>query len=289
MKSIYLTAGQVSDVFNELKNILNGTLTLEGNEYTLALNSGFAKGKIQGTTFDDGMVFMQFDIVFFSDAILSMETLHNSPIFFAYCSEGFLKHSFGMQGNKKSIEKNNSAVLKSNSKVNGVLHFEKNIPVQLSVIGIGTKKIANASNPILIKKLRNTFFKEKSNYLRIESQNSEIIQKLNELNMIPKKGIVQNLHKKNILEMILELEIKQNTDTFTMISDVIYTSTLKQIDEIKRMTTLVINFPVQLFTTEFLMPKIGAITNKWQEGFKFMFNGALNDFLNFIRIEKQGI
>ncbi|MDR6843673.1 hypothetical protein [Flavobacterium granuli] len=289
MKSIYLTAGQTSDVFNELKDILNGTLTFENNEYTLTLDSNFVKGKIQGTVFDEGMIYMQFDIVFFNDVILSMESLQTSPLFFTYCSEGFFKHSFGLQGDKKKLEKNNSGVLKSTAKVNSILYFERNVSTQFSVIGIGTNKISKDINHMLIKRLRNTFFNNNSDYLQVRTQNQKISLKINELNTIPQEVLFRNLSKKRILETILEMEIKQNTDSFSEISYAIHSSAVRQIDEIKRISNLTINYSQQLFTSEYFMPKIAVINNKLQEGFKSMFIRPVHDFQNYIRIERQRI
>ncbi|MEA9415453.1 AraC family transcriptional regulator [Flavobacterium sp. PL02] len=286
MKNIYLKAGKAQDVFNELKESLKGTLTLNNEEYNLALESDFVKGNIEGITFQEGMAYMQFDLVFSDDVMLSMESFKTSPILFAYCSEGALKHSFGENGDKKSLKKYNSGVLKSSSSINSILYFEKNIPIKFSIIGVGISVSTNGHNDDLINKLKNTFLNKKENYLDIRFQNFKIAEKIEEFNAITQTGIVRSLLKKGILQIILAMEIEQHTDNFTKISQAITCLTLKQIDEIKRISNFIINFPAEEFTIKFLTQKTGLSPNKLQEGFKLVHNRTVNDFITFMRIEK---
>lgn len=288
MKSIYLKAGKTQDVFDDLKDNFNGTLIVNNNEYNLALRADFAKGNIKGITFPDGMTYMEFDVVFYEDVRLSMESFTNSPIFFAYCSQGSLKHSFGEQGEKKRIKKQYSGILKSAARVNSILHFEKQIPIKFSVIGIGTNTIASEENAELVNKLKDIFFKTKEDYLNIRVQNSKIADKIKELNALTQKGIVGNLLKNRILENILEMEIEQNTDGFSEIVTAINSFTLKRMDEIKRASDFVMNFPAE-FATKFLALKTGLFANKRQEGFKLISSRTIHDFLIFMKIERQRI
>lgn len=283
MKSIYLKAGKTQDVFNDLKDGFNGTLIVNGNEHHLALSTHFAKGNIKGTTFPDGMIYMEFELVFFDDVRLSLEPLTNSPIFFSYCSLGSLQHSFGEQGKKKRINKQYSGILKSAAKVNSILHFEKDIPLRFSVIGIGTNTSTSDKNAELTKKLKNTFFNTKEDYLKIRVQNSKIADKIKELNTLP-MGIVGN----EIMNHILEMEIEQNTEGFSEIVETIHSFTMERINEIKKVSDFIMNFPA-VFVTNFLALKTEFFTNKFQEGFKLISSRTIHNFLIFIKIERQRI
>ncbi|MBF7091511.1 helix-turn-helix transcriptional regulator [Flavobacterium sp. ALJ2] len=286
MKSIYLKAGKAQDVFNELKKNLTGRLTSNNGEYNLALESDFVKGNIEGMTFQEGMTYMQFEIVFSDDVILSIESYKTSPIFFAYCSEGSMMHSFGVNGDKKHLKKYNSGVLKSTSSINSILYFEKNIPIKFSIIGIGTSAISNVQNDNLIHKLKKTFLKRKDDYVDIRFRNFKIDEKIKEFNSITQTGIVRNLLKKGILQIILAMEIEQHTDSFVKVSEAITCLTLKQIEEIKRISNFIMNFPAEQFTIKFLTQKTGLSPYKLQEGFKLVHSRTVNDFITFMRIEK---
>jgi AraC-like DNA-binding protein len=286
MKSIYLKAGKAQDVFNELKKNLRGILTSNNEEYNLALESDFAKGNIEGMIFQEGMTYMQFEIVFSDDVMLSIELFKTSPIFFAYCSEGSLKHSFGVNGDKNCLKKYNSGVLKSTSSINSILYFEKNIPIKFSIIGIGSSAISNVQNDNMIQKLKNTFLKRKDDYVDIRFRNFKIYEKIEEFNAITQTGIVRNLLKKGILQIILAMEIEQHTDNFVRISEAITCLTLRQIEEIKRISNFIMNFPAEQFTIKFLTQKTGLSPSKLQEGFKLVHSRTVNDFVTFMRIEK---
>lgn len=287
MKSIYLKAGKTQDVFNDLKDGFNGTLMVNGNEYDLALQTDFAKGNIKGTTFPGGMIYMEFDVVFFEAARLSMEPLTNSPIFFAYCSRGSLQHGFGEQGEKKRINKQYSGILKSAAKVNSILHFEKNVPIRFFVIGIGTSANAREENTGLINKLKNTFFNKKKDYLKIRVQNPKIADKIKELYALPTSIVGQEI-KYSILGNILEMEIEQNTEGFSEIVGAIHSFTMERMNEIKKVSDFVMNFPA-VFATRFLALNTELFTNKLQEGFKLIPSRTIHNFLIFMKIERQRI
>jgi hypothetical protein len=290
MKNIYLKAGKTEDVFNDLKDNFKGTLVFNNDEFNLVLSSALARGTIKGITFPEGMTYMQFDLVFHDDVRLSMESLKTSPIFFAYCSQGRMQHSFGEQGGRKIIKKKHSGILKSTSRVNSILHFEKHVPIKFYVIEIGTDTASvNEYNSELIKKLKNTFFHIKEDYLNISHQNSEIAQKIEELNTITHKGIVRNLLINRILENILELEIEQHTDGFSAIAETVSSFTLKQINEIKTMSNFVMNLSLELFTTDFITQKLTLLANRLQKEFKLIFTRSVHDFLIYIRIERERI
>ncbi|HEY6143611.1 MAG TPA: hypothetical protein VIV55_09385 [Flavobacterium sp.] len=288
MKSIYLKAGKTLDVFNDLKNKFKSSLLVNNEEYNLVLKSDFARGTIKGATFSDSMTYMEFDVVFCENVRLSMESFTNSPIFFAYCSQGSLQHSFGEQGEKKRIKKQHSGILKSAASVNSILHFDKQIPIKFSVISIGTNTVGSDENAELINKLKNTFFNREEDYLDIKVQNSKIADKIAALTTLTQKGIVRNLVSNRILESILEIEIEDNRDGFAEILQEINPFTIKRMDEIKRASHLVMNFPVE-FATRLLPQQTGLLINKLQEGFRLVISRTIHDFLIFMRIERQGI
>ncbi|PKB18258.1 hypothetical protein [Flavobacterium sp. 5] len=288
MKSIYLKAGKTQDVFNDLKDNFNGILTLCNDEFNLVVESYFARGNIKGITFPDGMTFLEFDMIFHDDVRLSMELLKTSPIFFAYCSQGTIQHSFGEQGERKSIKKQHTGILKSASSVNSILHFAKHTPTKFYVIEIGID-VVNSQNAELIKKLKNTFFQTKENYLDISYQSLKITQKIEELNMLIQKGNVGKLLKNQILEDIIELEIGKNTDVFTEVAQRINSFRLKQIDEIERVLNFVIDVTFELFTSDFIIQKARLFVNNMQKEFKLIFNRTVHHFLIYFRIERGRI
>ena len=261
MKSIYVKAGKTEDVFNDLKDNFNGTLVVKSNEYNLAVQSDFARGNIKGISFPDGMTYFEFNMFFYENARLSMELFSRLPIFFMYCSEGTLQHSFGEQGEKKRLKEHHRGILKSTKGVNSILYFEREVPIKFSVIGMVTKPIAKGETTELIKKLKNTFFKTTEDYLESSAQNFKITDKIMEFNTVPQQGMVGNVLKNGILENILAMEIEQHTDGFTKMSQALNSIIAKRLDEIKSATTFIINLPVE-FMTKILPHKTRLLINK---------------------------
>lgn len=254
MKSIYLEAGKTHDVFNDLKENFNGALIVNNNEYNLAIQSGFSRGNIKGTSFPGGLSYTEFDLIFFEDTRFSVEMFSGSPVFFAYCSEGNFLHSFGEQGEKKRLKEHHSGILKSTTSANSILYFEKLVPIKFSVIGMVTKPIPNGENTELAKKLKNTFFKTEEDYLKVELQNFKITEKMKELATLTQTGILGNVLKKRIVKSILEIEIAKHTDFFTKLSQVVNTFKAKRLDEIKSVSDFVMNFQSE-YTIKLLSQK----------------------------------
>ena len=290
MKSIYMKAGKTQDVFNDLKDNFNGTLVSNNDEFNLTILSSIAKGNIKGIAYPDGMTYLQFDIIFHEDVRLSMESLNCSPIFFTYCVAGSIQHSFGEQGERKIIKKQQQGILKSTCSVNSILYFEKHVPTKFHVIQIGTNSNdANEQNRELIKKLKNTFFKTKEDYLDISSQNFKIAEKIEALDTMNHKGLIRSLIINRILDNILELEIDLHTDVFSQLAEKISSFTFDKINEIKRVSNLIKNLSLQLFTTDYIIQKALLFSSNLQKEIKMQFNRSIQNFLIYIRIERERI
>ena len=290
MKSIYLKAGKTQDVFNDLKDNFNGTLVSDNDQFNLAVSSNTAKGDIKGIAFPDGMTLIQFEMVFHDDVRLCMELLNCSPLFFIYCVEGTIQHSFGEQGERKIIKKQQQGILKSNRSVNTILHFEKRVPTKFYVIQIGTdSSIHNEQNSGLIEKLKNTFFHTKEDYIEISFQNSQIAEKIEALDTMNHKGQIRSMITNRILENILELEIDHHTDIFSQIGQKISVAALNKIDEIKRVSNFVVDLSLQLFTTDFIIQKVALFSSNLQKELKLLLSRSVHDFLIYIRIERERV
>lgn len=290
MKSLYLKAGKTESVFNDLKDSFNGNLWIHNDEYRLDIRNNFARGTIKGITFPDGLTYMQFEMIFNEETRLSMESLKTSPLFFVYCLQGNVQHSFGEMGERKNIKNQHSGILKSTSRVNSILYFEKNRPIQFYVIQVGTNtENSNEYNDELVKKLKNTFFHINEDYLEISAQDFEITKQLKELNALNHKGIVRNLYMNRILEKILEIEIEQHTDGFSVMAAAIKSFASQQINEIIKISNFASNLYLELFTTDIVIQKAVSFKNKLQKEFKLLFSRSLHEVLIFMRIERGRI
>lgn len=235
MKKLYINTGGINSIFNDLKDSLNGVLTLENNQYNIQVNSKNANGFVSGISLSRQISYLQFDIVFNDDILLSVESNAYSPILFVNCSQGILSHGFGINGDRKKIKPNHTGIIRNTSNINNVFYFEGYKRVQFSVVSCHTSNVENIG---LFSDLNKVFFNASGHYFNVGPKNFKITKKINELNTIPQKGIVKNLLRSRILESILEIELDKHTYGYAKDIKPIITLANKQITELKRVSNL---------------------------------------------------
>jgi hypothetical protein len=237
MKKLYLNTGGINTIFNDLKDSLNGTLTLENNQYNLTVKSKNANGIISGITLNKQIMYIQFDIFFNQDVELSMESFANSPILFTYCFQGDLSHSFGINGERKKIKANQTGIIRNKSNINSVLYFEGCKHIKFSMICNNTNNAEISESSQLFLDLKKVFDSNSGNYIYVGRQNVKIAEKIQEFNTVPQKGIVKNLLKSRVLESILEIELDQHTYGYVKSIKPIVSLANKQIEELKKISS----------------------------------------------------
>ncbi|MEN2401178.1 hypothetical protein GKZ90_0015425 [Flavobacterium sp. MC2016-06] len=238
MRKLYLNTGGFDTIFNELKDSFGGELTSTANEYKLTIKSKWAKGTISGASFEKEMTYLNFDLTFYDDVILSIESNPCAPVFFSYCTKGHFAHSFGANGETKRIKEKHAAIVSNTSAINSVLSFESHKHIQFSVIGVPTFVNAKDQAADFTSELRKKFIHESGNYIFMGVQNSKVNEKFQELNAIPQKGTVRYLLMKSILKEVLEFEIAQHSYNYLNTFDPIVNLAVRQINEIKRISTM---------------------------------------------------
>ncbi|MFV5692728.1 hypothetical protein ACM55K_11940 [Flavobacterium sp. LT1R49] len=255
MKNIYLTTGTINQVFDELEISFKGALNSNNNEFNLTLNSDLIKGNIDAIPFINGITSIQANITFSDDIMLSIESLSKSSILFAYCTEGYIKHSFGVSGHKSTLKKHFSGVVTGSQNVNTLLHFKKNIPVAFSLIKVETENSVNTINDSIISKLKQTFLNKKPNYSYQGIQNLKIAEKFIELNAITEQGMIGHIMKKEIIHSIVAMEIDDNTDNLIKMSRAIKRSALNQINELKKIPSFIKHYAVEAIYSKVIASK----------------------------------
>jgi hypothetical protein len=236
MKKLYLNTGDFDTIFNDLKDSFKGELSASNNEYNLIVKSKWANGKITGIRFEKEVSYMHFDLVFNNDITLSMESFKSAPVFFAYCENGSVGHSFGANGERKNIKTKQAGILHNTSAINSVLYFESHKHIQFSLIGMPTTELATNQNAELIAKVKKRFTNESGNFVYVGHENARITQKLQEFKTIPQTGIVKNLLQRSILNSVLELEIAQHSSNYSKAFEPILNLANRQITELKRIS-----------------------------------------------------
>ncbi|WP_456312559.1 hypothetical protein [Pseudomonas shirazensis] len=236
MKKLYLNTGGFNTIFNDLKERFDGELTVNDNEYNLAIKTKWAKGTISGKRFEKEMSYMHFDLVFYNDVSLSIESFLTSPIFFTYCEDGTFAHSFGQNGKRKNIKKQQSGILSNNSAINSVLHFEGFKHTEFSLVSMPTTVSEEDDNYDLAAQLKEMFTDESGHFIYVGNGNMKIFEKLKEFRTTSQIGLVKNLLQKSILDTIVAIEVAQHSYNYiTMITPILDLAN-RQFDEFKRIS-----------------------------------------------------
>lgn len=239
MKKLYINTGGFDAVFNNLKDSFGGDLLVTGNEYKLKIKSKWASGSISGVRFEKEMTYLNFDLTFNQDVNLSIESNPMAPVFFAYCEKGNVLHSFGANGEIKSLKKNQSGIMSNSSAINSVLYLESHKQIQFSLIGMPTNSDNCKSD--FASQVRNIFVHNSGNYIYIGAENQKIGNKFKELQTIPQQGTIRYLLMKSILREILELEIAQHSYNYLTPFVPILNFAFKQLSEIKKFSHINLN------------------------------------------------
>lgn len=291
MKIVTINTEKINAIFEELTLNFGGNVTFDSDEYVLEVNNTFAKGSIIGASFNDNISYIQFDMNFAADVRMDILNLKSAPIYFAYCSEGNLSHSFGIMDEERKLKTFQTAIVSSKQNQDNILFFEKDTKIKFTLIVVGTEVSDQNNVNTLNAKVRDTFFEKSAmeDFFYLGSYNLRIADKIEQLNAITQTGIVRNLLKEGILRIILAMEIQQHTDDLNAsLKDANYLS-LREIEEIKELSEYIKSSPEENFTIKSLSKKSGLSPNKLQEGFKMIHDRTVNDYITHVRVMKAEI
>ncbi|WP_246126021.1 helix-turn-helix transcriptional regulator [Bizionia myxarmorum] len=285
MKTAYLEAKTMKATFQQLKTTFGGELTISMNEHILKIDSDFGKGVIKGVPLKEGISFLEFDMIFYSDLVLSINTPDKNPIYFTYCSKGELGHSFGSNGAKRTLESFQTGILTSRKAEENILYFNKNQKLKTTLITVQT---VGDDSDSLKTKLRETFFKDSvgDNFVYIGSHNLKISEKIDQLNAIKQEGLVRSLLVQGLVHVILALEIQQHSDDSENGNQKTGSLTVSEMETIKEVSRFVNDNSDSQITITQLYAQFGLSPSKLQEGFKLMHGHTVTEYIREVRIEK---
>lgn len=286
MKTAVLKTVKIKQMFHELHQTLGGNLDVDSEEYVLALDNDIGRGAIKGIALEGGISYLEFDLTFFDDIVLSTLVPCDKPIYFAYCANGSLSHKFGQNGEERDLNRFQTGILTSKPSEDNLLSFKKDVDLKISLIVVTTMVSETSKKNTLNDTLRKTFFKndEEENFVYIGSLNLKIAEKIEQLDAIAQTGIVRRLLLEGLVYMILALEIQQRSDDMRSQQQQTGTLTLREMETIKDLSSFINNYPEVQFTLIYLSRKSGLSPSKLQEGFKLMHSKTVTDYIREVRV-----
>ncbi|OCB74831.1 helix-turn-helix domain-containing protein [Flavobacterium crassostreae] len=285
MKNIDIPSGSLKQSMLYLKTKLNGFLDCSTNEFKLRFDSDLIKGSIEAISYSKEMHYINLAVCFTEDIRISLQNIPSLPSYFIYCSQGTVTHALDALPEKRVIKADQNIIIScAKAKAKNVFWIPKNTPTKIALIVVENHFMPESDS--LYSKIQHTFFENRPDGVYYGIQNNSISTKIAQLRAVNQKGIVGNLLKKGILQIVLATEIEGfsaavNSSKVTEIG-----LTKKQIEDIRLLSESIKKNPSAAYSLKSMSQKTGVSPNKLQEGFKIMHQTTVNDFITLVRIER---
>ncbi|WP_435138712.1 helix-turn-helix domain-containing protein [Formosa sp. A9] len=286
MKTIKIKSTTAIKMIKDLQEHIGGTINKLDNEYILNVDNDLATGTICGITVQKSISYLAFNITFKDHVTLVNTFLKSAPIYFTYCSEGNVQHSFKVNGTLNTLEAFQTAILRSEQAATNVYHFQQDEQLKFSTIVVNTDSLSLKNE--LNSKLNDTFTSNSGNenYVYLGSYNLKIAEKIDQLEQIRQEGVVRRLLIESCVQAILALEIQQHKDDLEHASNQFGSLSLQDMETIKEVSLFIKNYPEKQYTLKYLSTKSALSPSKLQEGFKLMHDRTVTDYIRNVRVEK---
>ncbi|WP_452226047.1 helix-turn-helix domain-containing protein [Lacinutrix cladophorae] len=290
MKIIKINAENTMDSIQQIKEQIGGTITQKWGENVLDIDNEFAKGCIRSMSFDWGVSFVEFNLIFFQNTKVISDPSKFNPIQFSYSLNGSFDHKFSNQEEFTTIEQFHSFIGTCDSDVSHHFNFPKDVHIELNTIRIIRKKFLNKRiniSNMLNNKLYEVFVdKQHDNKFAYYGPISlKMADRVKALQDIKTKGMIRLLKAEGELYQLLSMHIELHNkyDSAEVLDIPLSKSVLKRI---KKLGKKIVKNPEDNYLLEELSSETGLSQAKLQEGFKFLFAKTVTEYIRHVRLEK---
>ncbi|WP_041301393.1 AraC family transcriptional regulator [Lacinutrix sp. 5H-3-7-4] len=290
MKHINITAESTAETVKQIQLIIGGVIVERWGEYTLQVDNDIAKGDIRFITFDWGGSLLEYNITFFEEVELKMDTSKYNPIHFTYCLNGYCEHKFDSQKQRKRLEQFQSVIISSKNGGFNYGYFPKDIKLEINVIQINRVKFINKrlnDASLLNQNLYNVFCDtdHENVFSYFGTYNLKLADKISALRKIKNKGMMRLLLIEGQVYQILALHMEQHKKDVAIKKK--KTSLSKtELKQIRELSKQILKNVSTNYTVAELSNISGLPQAKLQEGFKFLYARTVIEYIRHVRLEK---
>jgi len=290
MVEIELIAENTKDILEQLQDVIGGEIIEEWSECDLVVDNEYAKGRLRFIPFDWGVNLLEIDAVFHKEVILKIKANENfNPIRFIYNLTGTFKHRFGVDKKEELVEQFQSLIFTNKCGGYNYIHFPKEEKLEINIIQIIRhrflkKRTTNAST--LNKKLYEVFVDTdyENRFVHFGQLNLKMADFVRKLHRVKGKGMLKILKMEAKVYEILSVHIQQHNRLLKGVP--LPTSLIKsELKVIREIAKDIIENPSFDYSLEQLSSKSGLSQAKLQDGFKFLYNRTVTEYIRNIRLE----
>lgn len=289
MKVIKINADNTLEILNEIKERIGGTIKDNWGEHTLTIDNLAAKGTIKFIPFDWGLSLLHYDIKFYEDVELEIKATEFNPIRFIYNLEDTFKHRFGTDNRVKTIEQFQSVIFTNKKHGSNCLIFSKGSKIEMNVIQIVRKKFLkkrttniSSLNDKLYEVFVDTDYEHR--FFHHGTLNLKMADYVNAIKKVKSKGMVRFLKIEAKVYDILTLHIQEHNLMSQGVP--LPTSLIKrELKIVRQLSERISKNPSHQYSLDQLALESGLSQAKLQDGFKFLFNRTVTEYIRHVRLE----
>ncbi|WP_397445472.1 helix-turn-helix transcriptional regulator [Polaribacter sp. R77954] len=290
MVHIEIIADSPKDFLEQLQDAIGGEMTERWSEFVLKMNNENGIGYIRYIPFDWGVHLLDFEIKFHKEIHLNVKSHDEfNPIRFIYPSLGSLKHKFGLHNNVKEVGQFQSLIYTNKDGGFNDIIFPKDEQLAINIIQIIRKqflKKRTTNVSTLNEKLYEVFVDtdHDNRFASYGTLNLKMADLIKGIHKIKAKGMLRILKIESRVYEILSMHIQQHNKILAgdKLPEGINKSDLKIV---RKIGNSILTNVAKSYSLEQLSFKSGLTQAKLQEGFKFLYNRTVTEYIRHVRLE----
>lgn len=283
-----LNPDSLPEMFKQFKESIGGEIKEKKGLITLNVDNQIGKGTIKGINLKGGISYLDFDFTLYESLTINAETPKTSPIYFAYCTKGWLTHGFGNSAYaEKKLDCFQTGIIANSDGLANIIKFQENVALKTVLIVVNTTGPKSSEQLDLNAKLKDVFLKDINDpYFYVGSYNLKIADVIREMDDLAEKGIIRNLLIEGYVNMILGLELQQHKSDLSLKNQNLGSLTVRDMKSIQEISDFVADNLEKRLTIKMLCTRAGMSPRKLQEGFKLMHDTTVTDHVRDVRLAK---
>ena len=277
----------------QLSQNLSGTVTKKNGLQFLELDPNLGKGQVHCAILNNGLTAFEFDLELKHDLELTFDIIEDDVAYFFYCLKGNCFHKIKGDQLVSKLEELQTAVLFNDQEKRSKFIFKKEertilncIRLNLSVLEEETKEDEGSSDMLsLIKSFHENL--GSFHFGKFNLEIGELIKKLENVkyadsisSLMQFQGICQLIMAKQLEQFEIDIENGLKSST---------TLLKKELEMINDVSDFINNYPEIQHTINSISGKSGLSPSKLQQGFKFMHDMTLGEYIREVRLNKAEV
>jgi AraC-like DNA-binding protein len=283
MKTIKVKSLPFQEVIKEIAESLKTHFEEKCSEYFLDIPQDFGEGKIRGINFSNGLGIIIYDCTFNEKTEIKFTKNDIHPVKYLYISEGTIQHRFAETTNQNQLDKYGCAIVASKNHNGHILSFDAQEKTYLLSLEIDRKKFFEKMECELTElsdELKNLFLdtNASSAFYHQGYYSVSFEQLINSLNEHEDEKFIRKLFLEGKALEIFIKQIDLFEDDLKPDSD----KTFLRPSELSKIKELAVYIEDNIHTELRIMDLStisGLNANKLQNGFKYIFQQTVNEYL----------